>query len=201
MRAGAFSTGGGPHGLTIHTSAPVLIVAGDAEAHGLPALAQQLWRAAWPSGGGAAAGVKRSASTASLTGRRQATRASRSLLLLAMLVVGLLSFFELHVRGGLELALLRARVGMGGAPPPPPRGLDYPVQSCCIGAQCVRKSKGRHAVVTHVRSQREVTQLQVRLMWSLLGGCLLCSLQQSCHWLRCAPHVLPPALGYCEQAS
>ncbi|PRW57962.1 glycosyl transferase [Chlorella sorokiniana] len=156
----AFSTGGGAHGLTIHTSAPVLIVAGDAEAHSLPALAQQLWRAAWPSGGTGGGGVKRSASTASLTGRRQATRAGRSLLLMALLMVGLLSFYELHVRGGLELALLRARVGMGGAPAPPPRGLDFPVQSCCIGEQCVRNSKGRHAVVTHVRSQREVTQLQ-----------------------------------------
>lgn len=160
MRTGAFAAGAGSQGLTIHTSAPVLIVAGDGDAHGLPALAQQLWRAARPGGGGG--GVKRSASTASLTGRRQASRAGRSLLLLALLVVGLLSFYELHVRGGLELALLRARVGMGGAPPPPPRGLDFPVQSCCIGQQCVRNSKGRHAVVTHVRSQREVTQLQVR---------------------------------------
>ena len=159
MRAGAFSGGGGSQGLTIHTSAPVLIVAGDGDAYGLPALAQQLWRAARPGAG--AASVKRSASAASLTGRRAAARASHRLLLLALLLVGMLSFYELHVRGGLELALLRARFGLGSAPPPPPRGLDFPVQSCCIGQQCVRNSKGRHAVVTHVRSQREVTQLQV----------------------------------------
>lgn len=152
----------GSQGLTIHTSAPVLIVAGDAaESQGLPLFAQQLSRSA-RAGGGGGGGVKRSASAASLLARRQPARFSRPLLLLALLTVGMLSFWEPHLRGGLELALLRARAGMGGAPPPPFHGLDFPVQSCCVGEQCVRASKGRHAVVTHVRSQREVTQLQVR---------------------------------------
>ena len=192
MRSAGVSPAASSQGLTIHTSAPLLIVAGDGDPYGLPALAQQLWRAARPGGG---SGVKRSASTASLTGRRQAARAGRSLLLLALLTVGLLSFYELHVRGGLELAILRAHMGMGRAPPPPPHGLDYPVQSCCIGQQCVRNSKGRHAVVTHVRSQREVAQLQVRT-WRLLCGVLVASLMprpaktRPCCHLPCVPSLL-----------
>ena len=188
---------GAPQGLTIHTSAPVLIVAGDAaESQGLPLFAHHLWRSARAGGGG----VKRSASAASLAARRQPSRFSRPLLLLALLTMGLLSFWEPHVRGGLELALLRARAGMGGAPPPPPRGLDFPVQSCCIGEQCVRASKGRHAVVTHVRSQREVTQLQVRRApagWVLVGG--RASVWVPAALLPCCCHVAcwPPQPAHC----
>ncbi|EFN55609.1 hypothetical protein CHLNCDRAFT_133736 [Chlorella variabilis] len=123
---------------TIHATGPIYLV--DASSLGGP-LAQQLF-ARQRRGGGAFR-----------PGRRLALQ---GLLLAALLTVALLSFFEPHLRDGLAQALLRAGAGRG---PPPARDLDFPVQSCCIGQQCVRNSKGRHAVVTHVHSQREVTQL------------------------------------------
>lgn len=91
--------------------------------------------------------------------RRPLRRARLQATLAACLVlVGVLSVFQPRWHDALASALLRAR---GGAPPPLlARDLDFPVQSCCIGQQCVDNSKGRHAVVTLVRSQREVTQLQ-----------------------------------------
>jgi hypothetical protein len=96
-----------------------------------------------------------------LRGRRRGSSARRrGLVLAALLFVSILTFFEPHLQAGLAQALLRARSGRAAAPA---RALDFPVQSCCIGQQCLAHSKGRHAVVTHVRSQREVTQLQVSL--------------------------------------
>ncbi|KAI3425708.1 hypothetical protein D9Q98_007684 [Chlorella vulgaris] len=93
-----------------------------------------------------------------LRGRRRGSSARRrGLVLAALLCVSILTFFEPHLQAGLAQALLRARSGRAAAPA---RALDFPVQSCCIGQQCLAHSKGRHAVVTHVRSQREVTQLQ-----------------------------------------
>jgi hypothetical protein len=91
--------------------------------------------------------------------RRPIRRARLQALLLAcLLLVGILGLFQPRLHDALASALLRAR---GGAPPPLlAQDLDFPVQSCCIGQQCVDNSKGRHAVVTLVRSQREVTQLQ-----------------------------------------
>jgi hypothetical protein len=122
----------------IHASGPIFLLSGDGSGAGLPAFAQQLLK----------------------QHRRRVRRVRLQTVLLAALVcVSLLSFLEPHARRGLQEVLLRARGSMRG--PPPARGLDFPVQSCCIGQQCVRNSRGRHAVVTHVRSQREVTQLQV----------------------------------------
>lgn len=137
---------------TIHATGPIYLV--DASSLGGP-LAQQLF-ARQRRGGGAFR-----------PGRRLALQ---GLLLAALLTVALLSFFEPHLRDGLAQALLRAGAGRG---PPPARDLDFPVQSCCIGQQCVRNSKGRHAVVTHVHSQREVTQLLVRRGQSGAGRCVV----------------------------
>lgn len=89
--------------------------------------------------------------------RRRGVRL-QTLLLAALVFASLLSFFEPHINSGLREVLLRRGMSL----PPPARDLEFPVQSCCIGEQCLRNSKGRHAVVTHVRNQREVTQLQVR---------------------------------------
>ena len=122
----------------IHASGPIFLVSGDGGSAGLPYFAQQLLKQ---------------------HSRRVSRVRLQTVLLAALVCVSLLSFLEPHTRRGLQDLMLRARGGMRG--PPPARGLDFPVQSCCIGEQCVRNSRGRHAVVTHVRSQREVTQLQV----------------------------------------
>ncbi|KAL4457270.1 hypothetical protein ABPG75_012135 [Micractinium tetrahymenae] len=85
----------------------------------------------------------------------------RAFLLLALACVSLASLTQPRLRLGLEEALAAATFGGSSGPAPPPaRDLDFPIQACCIGQQCVRNSRGRHAVVTHVRNQREVTQLQ-----------------------------------------
>lgn len=161
----------------LHAHGPIFLVA-DAQGS-LPPYAAQLFKAA---------------------GRQQRQQRLRrgwlqTLLLAALVVVSLVSFFEPHLRVGLEVALARAR--SGGAPLPlPARDLDFPVQACCIGQQCVSNSRGRHAVVTHVRSQREVTQLQVgeevagrRLLWVLaavkLASKLACGNLTKCCWCCC----------------
>lgn len=139
----------------IHASAVFLINGGDQEAGGVAALSARLQALLKPPP--PASLFRSSSSTTSLRGvaAAQARRPNaRWALLAALLLVGLMGFVD--VQGGLQRALLRARGGI----PVPPVSLDFPVQSCCIGEQCVRNSRGRHAVVTHVHSQREVTQLQ-----------------------------------------
>lgn len=136
---------------TLHAHGPIFLVAG---APGSSGQLEALFRQA-----GAGRAVPRRRGSGSGNSRRIRLQ---TLLLVALACVSLASLFETRLRSGLEEALALARgTRGGGAPPPPARDLDFPVQACCIGEQCVRNSRGRHAVVTHVRSQREVTQLQV----------------------------------------
>lgn len=144
----------------IHATGPIFLVADSSG--GLPAFAQQLFSCGAPPFAPLQKAVRRSASSVSLAGRGGSPCArprARSLLLLAAVLLSLAGIFQPRLRRGLELALLRAQ---GGASPPPrAAALDFPVQACCVGQQCVSRSRGRHAIVTSVRSQREVTQLQL----------------------------------------
>lgn len=125
----------------IHATGPIYVVS---DSSGFPPFAQQLIK-------------QHSRTRQSPRARQSPTARLQALLLAALLTVSLLSFFEPHLRDAVQQVVLRAR---NGRAPPPARDLDFPVQSCCIGEQCLRNSKGRHAVVTHVRSAREVAQLQ-----------------------------------------
>lgn len=131
---------------TLHAHGPVYLVSGSAA--GSSGQLAALFREA-----GAA---RHTAAVPRRTRRRVASL--QTLLLLALACVSVGSLITPRLRVGLEEALAMARAGRG--PPPPTRDLDFPIQACCIGQQCVRNSRGRHAVVTHVGSHREITQLQ-----------------------------------------
>lgn len=132
----------------VHTTGPIFVLPAGSSGQALEALFRQ-------------AGAARPAP-------RRPLSTLRAFLLLALACVSLASLAQPRLRLGLEEALAAAAFGGGSGPAAlPARDLDFPIQACCIGEQCVRNSRGRHAVVTHVRSQREVTQLQARAA----GGC------------------------------
>lgn len=132
---------------TVHAHGPVFLVADAASGRGLE---HALFASRGSSG--------RLRSLAARPAPPPRRPAARTLLAAALALAVLASLAVPPLRAGLQEALVRARAG---APPPRARNLDCPVLACCIGEQCVRNSHGRHAVVTRVHGERDVSLLQV----------------------------------------
>ena len=93
----------------------------------------------------------------------------QTLLLAALAVVSLMTFFEPRVSTGTVMDSL-GRKARAWAPSVDTRGLasvdlDFPVQSCCVGQLCLTQDRGRYAIVTSIHSDRQIRDLQVRDCW------------------------------------